>query len=584
MSNDSQGPDAPRGDNPESNDFAAAEDFLGLHANQSGADPGASEPTHDPGLPPEFAQPELSQPDLGQPEPADDGIYDPMAAAEATGGIYDPGLDSAPESVELDPTLETQVSTDLDGSGEGDSFGDDAPSGDTESDDDFDLDFDEEGASWLMEFDGAVSDEEQEEAFAQAFEDTEEEPVDPLDDDFRPSLAEPEMAGESSPWVGRAVLAIVSVAVGVVGSKFIAEGGIGTQPNSNTEIAKVEQPRPGKSTKPGNAAQPGNQNPTGAVPGQPEDNGGAQGAGANAKPAGQNNKNAKGNQVKPQGPQPGNPMATGSDTNPVAMPKKPGTPKGSKPANGDSANQATALAKGSVPFVKGANNSGGASGPLKPGQVPDAAVQKPATEVEPTGVVIQVGDTALTTELVSGEIETNANSGLVEEEHGSLRKASQAELASVWTGDSIPRDAVHAEERLLTPGVGEVRVLLTAGEVFEGKLYAVGNRRIWLETKIGKMALLEWQIDSYEKIADSTTLALGNEKTVAGLQSVRVRTAGGVFYGKLVSHQGSTVTIITASGARLTLENAELATAGRSTSHVVDASDLVIAEAETEAK
>ncbi len=507
MSNDPQGPDAPKGANAKSNDFAAAEDFLGLHADSNGTDS------------------ELSDSSLENSFPAEPELND---------GIYDPDSESAGSERLLDPVAKTQVEDPPEGSEEGDPFGVD-PSGD---DDGLDLDFDEEGASWLMEFDGAESDEEQEEAFAQAFEAGEED-----EDDFRPSLAEPEMAGAASPWLGRAILAVVSVAVGVVGSKFIADDKFNSAQQTPTEIAKVESPTAG--TQPGQVAQPGNKPNAKGVAGLLNTGGG--------KPA--NKPNAQ----KP---------ALIADPAPQTAPQ------------GDPVVKTDLLAQVPAPMLDKPANSGGSKRPVMPGEVPQALTPTQTPEPEPSGLVIQVGDTGAVGDVPPVELEPTSDLPMMDEEHGRTRQASKTELASIYTGDAIPRDAVHGDKKIMTPSVGEVRVLLYAGEIFEGKLYAVGNRRIWLDTKIGKMALLEWQIDSFEKIADSTTMALGSQKTVAGLQSVRVRTTGGVFYGKLVKHEGSTVTIITASGARLTLEDAKLATAGRSMSHVVDASNMVVTKAD----
>ncbi len=164
------------------------------------------------------------------------------------------------------------------------------------------------------------------------------------------------------------------------------------------------------------------------------------------------------------------------------------------------------------------------------------------------------------------------------EELGSkLREASSADLSGVWVGGSIPMEHIGGEQKLMTPGVGRVRVILTDGEVFEGDLYAVGESKVWIQTQLGKMALLGWQVERVEHLLEETTLPGSGVQlaSLAGLDSVRVRTPGGVFYGRLLEETERGVTLLTSEGARITLHDAEIDTAGRSATHLVDASGLV---------
>lgn len=159
-----------------------------------------------------------------------------------------------------------------------------------------------------------------------------------------------------------------------------------------------------------------------------------------------------------------------------------------------------------------------------------------------------------------------------------LREASPSELSRMWLGAAIPMEAIASTDRVLTPNVGRVRVILADGEIFEGKLYAVGEKRVWIETTLGKMALLDWQIDRVEHIISSEgTAVLGEDgsQDLAGLKSVRVSTAGGVFYGKLISQDDDVVTLVTKSGGRITLRDAKVDSAGRSATHLVDSTGAV---------
>ncbi|MCB9905385.1 MAG: hypothetical protein H6831_13350 [Planctomycetes bacterium] len=232
---------------------------------------------------------------------------------------------------------------------------------------------------------------------------------------------------------------------------------------------------------------------------------------------------------------------------------------------------------------------------------------RPTTEVntttEPTVDVTTTttGDTELTpdpffpelegTETVASETETTTtpDSGtrnpngktftmpvedmvVVPRVESSLRYASEKDLAAVWHEREIPLDRIAGTERLLTPQVGRVRLVIHGGEIFEGRLYAVGENKVWLDTGTGKMALLGWQVDRIEHIADKVSATLGEKgsEDLTGLQRVRVRTPGGVFYGKLLDQDENNVTLITEDGGRIRLANARVEPAGKSRTRIVD--------------
>jgi hypothetical protein len=210
---------------------------------------------------------------------------------------------------------------------------------------------------------------------------------------------------------------------------------------------------------------------------------------------------------------------------------------------------------------------------------PDAPAVGPLPEVliEPE-VVIEVPQIVPGLERRTQELQVEDMVLLAEESNEHVRQATAQEMAGIWLGATIPLNAMTVATRLLTPNVGRVRVLLTGGEVFEGELYAIGEKKVWLQTELGRMALLEWQIDRIEHILTNTGSAvLGGDgsQDLAGLKSVRVRTAGGVFYGKLLSQEAGDVTLLTRSGARVTLAGAEVEMAGRSTTRLIDASGAI---------
>jgi hypothetical protein len=172
---------------------------------------------------------------------------------------------------------------------------------------------------------------------------------------------------------------------------------------------------------------------------------------------------------------------------------------------------------------------------------------------------------------------------LPEELGDRIREASASDLAGIWQGASIPFDAIEADSRLLTPSVGRVRVILGGGEIFEGQLYAVGGKKVWLDTELGKMALLSWQVHRIEHILDAdgiVTLGEDGSQDLAGLERVRVRTPGGVFYGMVIDRSDEAITLITSEGARITLRDAVVEPAGKSLTRLVDATGALEEEPE----
>ena len=121
-------------------------------------------------------------------------------------------------------------------------------------------------------------------------------------------------------------------------------------------------------------------------------------------------------------------------------------------------------------------------------------------------------------------------------------------------------DSIGAPSRLLTPGVGRVRVVIQRGEVFEGTLYAVGQNRVWLDTELGRLALLSDQVQRIEHLSSTGGPGLGarGSQDLAGLPRVRVRTPGGAFYGKVIARDDGMVTLITDEGARIVLETKDV--------------------------
>lgn len=513
MPRDAQGPDSPFGDNAEFQDPSSAEDFLGLDAPSADSELNLTELEADEG------------PGLDQPSPEELQTLGTLESAEP----------SEPSELQLaavpDPLAE---------------FASQEPDLDLEED------LEEDSASWLMEFDLSDAGDESEEAFADALQGSDEFGAD----------GEQSASNSRTPWIGRALIAVISVAAGVVGSKYMSQRQNPAETPAGTTVAEVAQVQ--EPAQPASNANVGPVDPAPQTTATPP----TTVASSGNEPAVAPTEVAQTNTPQPtksgsRRPSRSNPQST--------------KPRGIARVRGGRWEAVRKTGDAGKPFEVAVAQSPASAEPIvQPEQLPPTAPAQPggATAGEPLVVVDMQGpagggqrraQSAPIVETLTQPVETE----------GGLRQASAAELANIWQGSSIPVEAIAGSKRLLTPAVGRVRVVLASGEVFEGKLYAVGSRKVWIETKLGKMALLDYQIDRVEHIvnADGDALTGGDSHAdLAGLQGVRVRTAGGVFYGKLLSRDGATVTIVTDSGARITLQDAHVEAAGKTATQLVDSS------------
>ncbi|MEY2807228.1 MAG: hypothetical protein RIR65_1645 [Planctomycetota bacterium] len=137
---------------------------------------------------------------------------------------------------------------------------------------------------------------------------------------------------------------------------------------------------------------------------------------------------------------------------------------------------------------------------------------------------------------------------------GGPRRVAPETSGHVHLGADIPVAAMRAPTRLLTPKVGEVRVLLRSGETFAGRLHALGEGGAWLDTDLGRMLLHESQVRGIEAVAHGSVPGVADGGGVERLPRVRVVCAGGVFTGALVSRQGDDVVLATDEGSRIKLK------------------------------
>lgn len=140
----------------------------------------------------------------------------------------------------------------------------------------------------------------------------------------------------------------------------------------------------------------------------------------------------------------------------------------------------------------------------------------------------------------------------------------------IYQGEEIPHEAVDSEQKVLTPRVGGVRVLMQTGEVFDGTLSAMGQGQIWLDTTPGRIGLSNAQIASMERIE----FVSGDQDEPARAKSgerVKVRVPGGHLFGNVLATEADgTVMVELDSGGRVKLAKANIEGLGKSRVRILD--------------
>jgi len=403
----------------------------------------------------------------------------------------------------------------------------------------------EDSASWLMELDEQSS-----------------------DDAFDPERLEAEFgvqpaatAASRGGWILRVTLVAAGLGAGFIGARWYGDQQL--RSGSDTPVAQV---RTQTNTNTGGNTTPTNTGASNTPSNTPSNTGG-------------NNSGA---------------MPNGAKT-PKTTPKGTGTPNATVTGG--------ALA---TTGANGATNTGANTGATQPVVETTPTTDGGGAELtpDPFSSTIPSGQSSVATEPTqpsdSGEVTntkpTNNNGKtftmpvedmvVVPRVESPVKFANEEDLAAVWLQREIPLDKITDQERVLTPHVGRVRLVIHGGEIFEGRLYAVGENKVWLETGLGKMALLGWQVDRIEHISEQVGATLGGKgsEDLGGLKRVRVRTPGGVFYGKLLDQNQDTVTLITEDGGRLRLANARVEPAGKSRTRIVDPGKAKAQEAASKPK
>ena len=141
------------------------------------------------------------------------------------------------------------------------------------------------------------------------------------------------------------------------------------------------------------------------------------------------------------------------------------------------------------------------------------------------------------------------------------RRVTEAELKGVWLEEEVPPlRAIQGNRKVLTPQVGQVRVVLRAGELFTGRLYAMGEGRVWINNDdFGQMGLDGSKVVKILRlVSDGGDPGDTGVEDLAGLESIRVKTPGGILVGKVITRNEQQTTIVTDDGARVTLSSSDV--------------------------
>lgn len=138
--------------------------------------------------------------------------------------------------------------------------------------------------------------------------------------------------------------------------------------------------------------------------------------------------------------------------------------------------------------------------------------------------------------------------------------ASEDRLELIWRGSEVPLEAVKAPAKTIMPRVGSVRVFTTTGDVFDGRLYAVGQNRVWLDTEPGRVGLDGDKVERIEVLPPMPegTRTPSDPGLIAGGKRVRVRVPGGMLYGHVLKLEGEDVTLALTDGGRVRVKSSDL--------------------------
>jgi len=150
--------------------------------------------------------------------------------------------------------------------------------------------------------------------------------------------------------------------------------------------------------------------------------------------------------------------------------------------------------------------------------------------------------------------------------------ASEDQLELIWRGNEVPLEAVQAPAKTLMPRVGDVRVFTTSGDVFEGRLYAVGQNHVWIDAQPGRIGLDGERVERIEVLPPSEggpSVASLNQENMTGGKRVRVRVPGGLLYGHVLKADGGDVILVPDGGGRVRVKAGDVQELGSGRAVVV---------------
>ena len=140
---------------------------------------------------------------------------------------------------------------------------------------------------------------------------------------------------------------------------------------------------------------------------------------------------------------------------------------------------------------------------------------------------------------------------------------TRVESGVLWRHRTVPKAKMDDDTFTLTPNVGRVRVIFARGESIDGRLHGVGQNKIVVDTKLGRISLDARRAERIDRLGSSKRVLAAEEDSTRGLEKVRVKAPGGTFEGHLIAREGNRVTLRLDKGVRITLESDDVQPASK---------------------
>ena len=140
-------------------------------------------------------------------------------------------------------------------------------------------------------------------------------------------------------------------------------------------------------------------------------------------------------------------------------------------------------------------------------------------------------------------------------------------IGMIWWSTELPTTKVHAKAEVQTPSVGRVRIVLNSGDYVEGVMHSAGLGQYKIDGELGRFAVRANLVSHIERLPKQ---GLGQQ--VKGLQAgdlVRAKVKTGYIEGRLISMKDGKALVETATGMRISLNDAEVEPMGQSKTRVV---------------